>query len=458
MKGIISMSAKETERITVMDNLIAKRIKQKHAAKQLGISVRQVQRILKQYKRDGVAGLVHLGRGRPSNRTIVQKEKDRAIHIVRQHYHDFGPTFALEKLKEFHGITFGVDTLRKEMTDTKLWQAKTRKVKTVHPYRERRACLGELVQLDGSPHDWFEGRAPSCTLLAFIDDATNRIMDGEFVDYEGTWTLFWAVRNYLSIHGKPLAFYVDKHSTFKINRQANIEEDLKDQQAQSQFSRAMDNLGIEVIFANSPEAKGRVENLFGTLQDRLIKEMRLVGIKTMEEGTRFFREVYIPGHNSKFAVLPREKANLHRPLLESDDLKRMFTIQSKRTVSKDLIVQYKNTRYQLLPQAGYRYTLKHAQITVEEKENGKVVFRYKDKMIASSVAVQAVHKQKTFPVASSKDFKEDRIRIPLWDHPWRQAERLAIELAKHRHEAENGAIVLTGDVIERNNPAIITPV
>ena len=234
MKGVISMSTKETERITIMDSLIAKRLKQKHAARQLNITVRQVQRILKRYKREGVAGLVHLGRERPSNRAIPQTEKDRAITIIKERYHDFGPTFALEKLKEFHGVNFGVDTLRKEMIIAGLWKARKRKTKDIHPYRERRACPGELIQLDGSPHNWFEGRCPSCTLLAFIDDATGRIMDGVFVNYEGTWTLFEATKHYLTTHGKPLAFYVDRHSTFKINRQANIEEDLKNQQAQCQ--------------------------------------------------------------------------------------------------------------------------------------------------------------------------------------------------------------------------------
>jgi len=457
MKGVISMSTKETERITIMDSLIAKRLKQKHAARQLNITVRQVQRILKRYKREGVAGLVHLGRERPSNRAIPQTEKDRAITIIKERYHDFGPTFALEKLKEFHGVNFGVDTLRKEMIIAGLWKARKRKTKDIHPYRERRACPGELIQLDGSPHNWFEGRCPSCTLLAFIDDATGRIMDGVFVNYEGTWTLFEATKHYLTTHGKPLAFYVDRHSTFKINRQANIEEDLKNQQARSQFSRAMNELSIEVIFANSPQAKGRVENLFGTLQDRLIKEMRLKGIKTQKEGTRFFREVYIPMHNAKFAVAPREKADLHRPVLKSDNLQRILTIQSKRLVSKDLILHYKNTRYQLLPKEGYRCTLKKATVVVEEREDGKIVFRYKDQVIPSSVAVQKVRRQKAPQVVSSKDFKEDRIRTPAFDHPWRQIGRLAITLAKQRHEAENGVTVLTGNGIQKDNP-VISPV
>jgi len=451
MKGFISMSAKETERITIMDNLIEKRIKQKHAGRQLNISVRQVQRILRRYKREGVAGLVHLGRGRPSNRVIPQEEKNRAIDIIRKRYSDFGPTFALEKLKDCHSVCFGIDTLRQEMIIAKLWKPRKRKLKDIHPYRERRACLGDLVQLDGSPHKWFEDRAPSCTLVAFIDDATSRIMDGMFVNYEGTWTLFETTEHYLKIHGKPLAFYVDKHSTFKINRQANVEEELKDKQAQSQFTRAMDCIGIEVICANSPQAKGRVERLFETLQDRLVKEMRLKGIKTKEEGTRFFREEYIPGHNAKFAVAPREKANLHRLLLPTDDLTRIFTIRSKRMVSKDLIVRYKNSRYQLLPETGYRYALRHTAVKIEENRKGKVRFIYQDKTIPHNVAVNEVKPKKTPPVVSSKDFKENRVIIPSWDHPWRQQGRLAIELAKQRQERENEVTVLTENGSEKIN-------
>lgn len=444
MEGYLTMSAKETERISVMDNLIGKRIKQKHAARQLGLSIRQVRRLMKRYKKEGIAGLVHLGRGGISNRAIPQPEKDRAIDILTGQYPDFGPTFALEKLAEKHSVTFGVDTLRREMIARNLWKPKKRKVRDIHPYRERRAALGELVQLDGSPHDWFEGRAPACTLLAFIDDATGKIMDGEFVDYEGTWTLFGATEHYLVTHGKPLACYVDRHSTFKINRQANIEEDLKDRQAKSQFARAMEELRIEFIYANSPQAKGRVENLFKTLQNRLVKEMRLEGINTKEEGTRFFREVYIPKHNAQFAVAPREKANLHRMLMPDDDLSRIFTIRSKRTVSKDLLVSYRNTRYQLLPPSGYRYTLRHSIITIEENREGKIIFRYKDRKIPSSVAVQELHKEKAPVVASSKDFKENRVTIPSFDHPWRQMGNAAIEMAKLRHEAEKGVTVLTG--------------
>lgn len=454
MKGVISMSIKETERITVMDNLIAKRIKQKHAAKQLGITVRQVQRIMGRYRKEGAAGLVHRSRGRISNRAIPDEKEKEIISLIKKYYPDFGPTLACEKLMLLHKISFSDETIRKIMTEGDLWLPKKKKVKDIHPYRERRACLGELIQLDGSPHKWFEDRAPACTLVAFIDDATSKIMDGCFVDYEGTFTLFEATEHYLLTHGKPLIFYVDKHSAFKINRQANIEEDLKDKQAQSQFARAMDELAIEVIFANSPQAKGRIERLFETLQDRLVKEMRLEGISDKKEATRFFREEYIPFHNSRFAVPAKEKANLHKPLLPTDNLKRIFTIQSKRLVSKDLIVRYKNSRYQLLPEAGCRYTLRHTAVTVVENKKRKVSFMYKDKSIQNKIAVKEVQHVKPVQVASSKDFTEQRIRIPEWDHPWRKAGRLAIELAKQDREGENGAAVLTGNSIEINNPII----
>jgi len=420
MRGQITMSAKEAERISVLDDVKARRLKQRQAAGILGISARQLRRILRRYKQEGKQGLIHRSRGRISNRAIAQEEKDRAIEIIRQCYVDFGPTLAHEKLQEQHGVQFGVDTLRKEMIKQGLWRAKIRKVKNLHPYRQRRACIGEMVQLDGSPFAWFGDRAEPCTLLAFIDDATSRIMDGEFVEYEGTLTLFGATKHYLIKYGKPLAWYIDRHSTFKVNRQATVEEELKDVQPQSQFARAMEELGIKLIFANSPQAKGRVERLFETLQDRLVKEMRLVGIRSWTDGTAYLREVYIPKHNAKFAVAPREKGDLHRPLLASENLRRIFTLQSQRTVSKDLLVEYKNRRYQLTPANGQRYTLRNTKITVAEGEEDNVVFLYKNQQIPFSIACQKAYRQNTREVVSAKLFNERRVHIPAPDHPWRR--------------------------------------
>jgi hypothetical protein len=256
-------------------------------------------------------------------------------------------------------------------------------------------------------------------LIAYIDDATSRIMDGEFVDFEGTFTFFTATEHYLNVHGKPLSFYVDKHSTFKVNRQATVEEDLKDALPQTQFGRAMEQIGIEVIFAHSPQAKGRVERLFETLQDRLVKELRLEGISTKEAATRCFRDVYIPQHNAQFAVLPKDTINVHRPLLVTDDLSRIFTIQTPRVISKTLVVQYKNTRYQLETEGAYRYLLKNQTILIEENPMGKLVFRYQDKAVPYQIIGEVIKQPKIFQVASAKSFQERQVQIIRKD-PWAQ--------------------------------------
>jgi len=415
--GNIVMSMKETERIAVMDNLVAKRIKQKHASRQLGISIRQLQRMVKRYKREGIAGLVHKSRGRIGNKAMKQEKKDQIVLLIRQHYSDFGPTLAAEKLLERYNISVSEEKLRLLMIQEGLWKANQRKKAVIHTYRERRSCVGELIQLDGSPHRWFEDRAEPCTLIASIDDATSKIMDGAFMDYEGTFTLFSTTEHYLQTYGKPLSLYVDKHSTFKINRQATVEEELKDLLPQSQFGRAMDQLRIELIFANSPQAKGRVERLFATLQDRLVKELRLAGISTKEEGTTYFREVYIPKHNAKFALPPKDPVNMHRVLLPSDDLARILTAQTNRVISKSLVVHYKNTRYQLNTKGAYQYLLKNQNILVEENRKGILVFRHKEKVIPYTVIGEVIRQPKVMQVASSKTFMERQVLIRAKD-PW----------------------------------------
>jgi len=419
MKNII-MSSKETERIPVMEKLVKKQLKQKEAGKMLGITVRHVRRVLVRYKKDGLRGLVHKSRGKESNRAIDAKEKERAIELITEKYGDFGPAFALEKLRD-HGIQFGVDTLRKEMITEGLWKPK-KKRSVNHPYRPRRTNVGEMVQLDGSPHKWFEDRDDPCTLIAFIDDATSRIMDGIFVDEESTFDLFFATEHYLKTYGKPVSLYVDKHSIYKVNRQATVEEELKDSQEQSQYTRAMDELGIEMIFANSPQAKGRAERLFQTLQDRLVKEMRLLEISNKDEGTKYFREVYLPKHNSKFAVEPQEKIDVHRQLSPSDNLPLILTKQSTRRVSKDLVVRYKNLHCQLQPKNG-SLTLRKSKVLVAEHRDGKITVRYKGQQVPYRIV--STDERKIPQVVTSKSFTERQTRlsrqehIPAPNHPWR---------------------------------------
>ena len=417
MKQIIAMSMKETTRIAILDKLVAKQIKQKHAGKQLGVSIRQVQRIVKRYKREGISGLTHLSRGQVGNRALSLEKKEQVIALLKKDYSDFGPTFASENLLTRNSITISKETIRKLMIGEDLWKANVRKHVEIHTYRDRRPCVGELIQLDGSNHEWFEKRAPRCTLIAYIDDATSRIMDGEFADYEGTFTLFCATENYLLTHGLPLSFYVDKHSTYRINRQATVDEELKDVLPQSQFGRAMGELRIEVIFANSSEAKGRIERLFETLQDRLVKELRLEKISTKEEATKYFREVYIPKHNAMFAVPAKDPVNVHRAMLPTDNLSRIFTVQTKRVVSKVLVVQYKNTRFQLDTTGEYRYLLKKATVLIEENRSGGIIIRHKDESIPYKSIGKIIKNPTIKQVASAKSFQERQVQIQAKD-PW----------------------------------------
>lgn len=420
MSEQIVMSMKETERIVVLEDLALKRIKQHHASRKLGISVRQVRRMLKRYRQKGAKGLVHKSRGMTSNRALTVDSKDRIISLIRKHYPDFGPTLATEKLRERHGIIHAVETVRTIMASEGIWVPKRRKGIKFHPYRERRSCIGELEQLDGSYHKWFEDRAPECCLIAFIDDATSRIMDGLFTDHEGTFTLFQATEHYLLTHGRPLAFYADRHSTYKVNRQATIEEELRDSQPLSQFSRAMETLGIELIYALSSQAKGRIERLFETLQDRLVKELRLEGISDPKSATEYFRSVYIPKHNGQFAVAAKDSVNMHRILLPNMSLQEIFTLQTPRIVSKDLVVQYKNNRYLLSAEGVKKYTLPKTTVTVHEDSAGNVSFWQKEKKLDFTFIGKINQQQKPIQIASAKTFKEKRVVIPGKDHPWRQ--------------------------------------
>jgi hypothetical protein len=246
-------------------------------------------------------------------------------------------------------------------------------------------------------------------------------MDGAFVEYEGTWPLFEVTEHYLKTHGKPLALYVDRHSTYKVNRQANTEESLKDASAQSQYGRAMEQLLIKLIFALSSEAKGRVERLFETLQDRLVKELRLAGISHQQSATKFFREVYMPKHNAKFAVVAKDSTNVHKPLLPGDDLSAIFTIQTSRVVSKDLVIQYQNGRYHLLVEGGQRYVLARSTVSIAEDQTGKMTVWYQGRSLPYQLLTTPVQtKPATNQVVGAKDFQTRRVYIPSANHPWKK--------------------------------------
>lgn len=431
MKGVISMSNKEADRVGVIQRLVNREIRQRHAAKILGLSTRQIKRLVRQYRRHGTAGLVHKGRGRKSNRAISEKEKKIMTDTISNNYADFGPTLAWEKLVENHGIKYSDETIRKLMIEENLWKARKRKIFHLHQLRERRDCLGELVQADGSAHDWFEGRSSRCTLLVFIDDATGKLLHLEFAESESTIAYFKAVRRYLEKHGRPVTFYVDKHGVFRVNTAKGGSADTGDNNGLTQFGRAVTELGIGCIFAESAEAKGRVERVNQTLQDRLVKEMRLKGINTIEEGNKYL-PVFIELFNRKFAVVPKSPTNIHRPLLSVYNLDDILCLKYTRILSKQLSVSYGNRIYQIQTERP-AYAMRNAPVTVHEDINGNIKIAYKGQSLAYTI----IKIQPKTETADSKclNIAVDRIsavlgipvkvvnRVPVkpaMNHPWRQ--------------------------------------
>lgn len=418
-RDILRMSLKDIDRLKVINDAIKKRIKQRHAAKLLGLSPRQVKRLVKRVRREGPKGLIHGLRGRSSNHQLDAGLLERALDLVNARYHDFGPTFANEKLKKLHDIHLSTPTLRQGMIREDLWRP--RRSRPFHrAWRERRACVGELVQLDGSDHDWFEGRGPRCALLIFIDDATSRILYGEFVPVENTLNLMRAAKVYLQSHGRPLAFYVDRDSIYKINRQATVEEDLRDEQPFSQFSRAMKELDVDMIFALSPQAKGRVERGFQTHQDRLVKELRLAGISTIQQANPFLHKIYIPDHNARCAVPPAESTNAHRPLLPEHRLGQILSLRVERVVANDFTLRFRNQFFQLSEDQPVRVRPKDT-VDVEVRLDRSTHVRFKDRYLR----FKPVAKRHNAPSAATALLRSLLPRRPsqgpAMSHPWKAA-------------------------------------
>jgi len=417
---LLHMSQQEQSRSEIIRLYVEGYIKQKDAARRMDLSTRQVRRLAREYRLHGSRALIHGNRGKESNRKIRDKVRQQAMALVRQHYPDFGPTFAAEKLSEKHNISVSSETLRQWMISDGLWQSKRKRQPASHPMRERRPCVGELVQIDGSPHDWFEGRAPKCTLIVFIDDATSRLLDLQFYPAETTQAYMSSLRRYLKYYGRPVALYSDRHSVFTVNT-----EDAKSGEQLTQFGRALKTLDIESIPANSPQAKGRVERANQTLQDRLIKEMRLAGIDSMTEGNAFL-EQYMEKHNRKFAVSPADNTDAHRLVLHGEqELELIFSIHRKRKLSKNLSLQYNNIVYQLKIK-GIGYAMRGAMVTVCESFDGTVTLLYNGKEQQYTTYKRG---EKPQPVADGKTINQavDQAIInqkqahkPRPDHPWRK--------------------------------------
>ncbi|RQY08305.1 ISNCY family transposase [Burkholderia stagnalis] len=361
------MSMRELDRLKVIEAVVEGRLMPWRAAERLNLSRRQVERLSERYRSQGAAGLVSRKRGQPSNHQLTAGLADRALTIIRERYADFGPTLASEKLHECHGIQLATETVRRLMTEAGLWIPRRQRPPKVYQPRARRACLGELVQIDGSEHRWFEARAPQCTLLVYVDDATSRLMTLHFTATESTFSYFEATRAYLERHGKPVAFYSDKASVFRSTTAS------KTGRSVTHFGRAMYELNIDTFCANSSPAKGRVERAHLTLQDRLVKELRLRGINTVADANAYAPS-FVADFNRRFGKPPRSGFDAHRPLRDDEDLDQLLTWRETRRVSKSLTVLYDRVLY-LLDDTPANRKLIHRYIDVWEYSDGRIEIR-----------------------------------------------------------------------------------
>jgi transposase len=364
--GLVTMSAKEMDRSEVVRRVLERRLTQTKAAGLMGVSARQVRRMCGAYEREGAVGLISKRRGKPSNNRLSPDLQMRAVELVRQLYNDFGPTLASEKLLEVHGVRLSRETLRHWMADAGIWVTRDQRLRRPHQPRHRRECLGELVQIDGSPHAWFEERGPQCTLLVYVDDATGRLMELRFAKSESAFDYFTSTVTYLRRHGKPVAFYSDKHSIFRVYKEGTTGRT----GGVTQFGRALTQLNIDIICANTPQAKGRVERMNQTLQDRLVKELRLRGISTMEAGNVFAPE-FMDDYNRRFEREPRNPHDAHRPMSETEDLLQIFSWQEERAMSRNLVVHFKRVTYLVKP-SPETIPLGGKRVQIREWDDGRV--------------------------------------------------------------------------------------
>ena len=340
---LITMSDKEIQRLAVLQDVRDHRITQVRAAEILNLSTRQITRLLQKLNQDGISGMTHASRGQPGHHRHDDLLKSQCLSIISEHLLGFGPTLAHEKLSSMFALNIPVETVRRWMTANDLWIPRSKRLKRPYQPRYNRDCFGELIQIDGSYHDWFEGRAAKCCLLVYIDDATGKLLHLRFCEAETTFDYMLSTRAYIEQYGKPLAFYSDKHSVFRVNQKSSQDSKI------TQFGRILNELNIDIIFANSPQAKGRVERANRTLQDRLIKEMRLEGIGSIVQANAWL-PCFIEQFNQKFAKCARNSKNLHRPLTESDlELDDIFTWQEPRKVTKNLTITYDKCIYLLEP-------------------------------------------------------------------------------------------------------------
>ncbi len=377
----IALSTRERDRLKVLDAAMKRRMIQREAAEQIGVSERWVRELVARLRRRGDRAVVHGLRGRPSNRKIPLARVRKAIRLVGAKYRDFGPTLASEYLAERHELVVSRETLRKWMMAAGLWRRRCRGVERVHEWRPRRSCFGELVQWDTSEHDWLEGRGEKLYLVVMIDDATSRAR-GRFVRQDSTEENLGVLWGYLERYGRPLAFYTDKASLFETNRPQQRDEELRGQLPKTQIGRALEELGIGWIPAHSPQAKGRIERCFGTLQDRLVKGLRLAGARTIEQANQYLEEEFWPLWERRFTVQPANSTDAHRPLGREHHLAAILSQVESRVVMNDYTIRFEGQSYRL-PQPEVRPGLRGARVRVEKRLDGSLAVRFRERYLAA---------------------------------------------------------------------------
>lgn len=408
-KDIVMLSQRELKRLHVINKVLEGTISQAEAAEIISLSERQIRRIVKRIRQEGDEGIRHKSRGKESSRRLPQKVKDRVIQLYRQRYNGFGPTLATEKLFEMDAIEISDETLRRWLIETGDWN-KVRKGRTHRQWRERKHYFGEMIQIDGSHHDWFEVRGSKCVLLGYIDDATSNVF-AKFYEYEGTIPAMDSFKRYIKKYGIPVSVYLDKHTTYKSPAKPSIEDEINGTEPLSEFERALKELGVEVKHAHSPQAKGRIERLFKTFQDRLVKEMRLKGIKTIEEANKFLEE-YLPQYNRRFTVKPKKEDNLHREIPEGIKLDRILCIKTERVLRNDFTIAHNGKLYQIMDKVRAR------KAQVEERIDGTMAITHEGNRLRFKAITERPEKEQKRPYIFI--LRKRKSYIPPVNHPWRR--------------------------------------
>jgi hypothetical protein len=423
---IIIMTTREAERFEIIQKLITGTIDGSEAAKLMNLSVRQTKRIKARVKaaksKEKIRSIIHGNRGKPSNRKLDEELIKKAEELLITKYPDFNPLLAQEKLFEIDKIKLSSEKVRQLMITQKLWKPKRRHEAKKFAWRERKDNYGEMQQFDGSYHNWFEGRnevevgLEQCLLLS-VDDATGKITGAEFHYHEGVVPVFTFWKNYILENGLPLAIYLDKFSTYKVNHKNAVDN----KELMTQFQRAMEKqFNVRVIHAHTPQAKGRVEKMNSTLQRRLVKELRLAKINTIAEANMFLKEIFIPKFNEKFAVLAKKASDLHRKLSEKQltEIDSVLSIQSVRTINNDYTVRFKSNYYQLeeiQPTTVY----KKSKVDIEERLNGELKIKVRGHELVYFQLPEKPKKEIDIKLPALT-IRKSTAHTPPDGHPWKQ--------------------------------------